>query len=252
MDCTETQRLLHAYLDAELDMADTLEIEQHLQQCTACLETYNAYQALRTTIKTSSLYYQAPEKLHKSIRSSVLKSNKTAFISQIASWRGLSVAAALIFAILLSLWVFSHLGSTPVAGNALPQEVLASHVRSLMANHLVDVPSSDQHTVKPWFNGKLDFSPPVVDLAPQGFPLQGGRLDYLDNQPVAAVVYKRRAHVINLFIWPSTRNLGGGADTTTQGYHLIHWTKSGMTYWAVSDLNLNELQQFVQLVQAST
>lgn len=253
MDCTETQRLLHAYLDAELDMADTLEIEQHLQQCTACLESYNNYQALRTAIKTSSLYYQAPEKLQQGIRSSVLKSNKAAFVSQIASWRGLSVAAALIFAILLSLWVFSHLGSTPVAGIALPQEVLASHVRSLMANHLVDVPSSDQHTVKPWFNGKLDFSPPVVDLTPQGFPLQGGRLDYLDNQPVAAVVYKRREHVINLFIWPSTQNQGGERDTTTlQGYYLIHWTRSGMTYWAVSDLNLNELQQFVQLVQAST
>jgi mycothiol system anti-sigma-R factor len=253
MDCTETQRLLHAYLDAELDMADTLEIEQHLQKCTACLESYNNYQALRTAIKTSSLYYQAPEKLQKSIRSSVLKGNKVPFISLVTSWRVLSVAAVLIFAILLSLWGFTHFLPTSGAGNALQQEVLDSHVRSLMANHLVDVPSSDQHTVKPWFNGKLDFSPPVVDLAPQGFPLQGGRLDYLDNQPVAAVVYKRREHVINLFIWPSAQNLGGERDTTTlQGYHLIHWTKSGMTYWAVSDLNLNELQQFVQLVQTST
>lgn len=253
MDCTETQRLLHAYLDAELDMADTLEIEQHLQKCTACSQTYNNYQELRTAIKTSSLYFQAPEKLRNSIRSSVLKGNKTALISQITFWRGLSVAAALIIAVLLPLWWFAHFGPTSVARNALPQEVLASHVRSLMANHLVDVPSSDQHTVKPWFNGKLDFSPPVVDLTPQGFPLQGGRLDYLDNQPVAAVVYKRREHFINLFIWPSTQNLGGERDTTTlQGYHLIHWTKSGMTYWAVSDLNLNELQQFAQLMQAST
>ncbi|MBO0792161.1 MAG: anti-sigma factor [Ktedonobacteraceae bacterium] len=253
MDCTETQRLLHAYVDAELDMADTLEIEQHLQKCPACLQTYNNAQALRTAIKTSSLYFQAPEKLRKRIGSSVRKANKVAFISRVTSWRGLSIAAVLIFAMVLSLWAFTHFLPTPVTGNPLPQEVLASHVRSLMANHLVDVPSSDQHTVKPWFNGKLDFSPSVVDLAPQGFPLIGGRLDYLDNQPVAVVVYKHRAHIINLFIWPSTQNMGGERDTITlQGYHLIHWTKSGMTYWAVSDLNLNELQQFVQLVQASS
>ncbi len=253
MDCTETQRLLHAYLDAELDMTDTLEVEQHIQKCPACLQTYNNYQALRTAIKTSSLYFQAPEKLRKSIGSSVRKANTTVFISQVTSWRGLSIAAALILAMFLSLWAFTHVWPTSVASNPLPQEVLASHVRSLMANHLVDVPSSDQHTVKPWFNGKLDFSPSVVDLARQGFPLLGGRLDYLDNQPVAAVVYAHRKHIINLFIWPSTQNMGGERDTTTlQGYHLIHWTKSGMTYWAVSDLNLNELQQFVQLVQASS
>jgi anti-sigma factor RsiW len=154
---------------------------------------------------------------------------------------------------LFSLWGVTRFWPASSPNNRIAQEVLASHVRSLMANHLVDVPSSDQHTVKPWFNGKLDFSPPVVDLTAQGFPLIGGRMDYLDNQPVAAVVYKHRQHIINLFIWPSTQNRGGETDTITpQGYHLIHWTKSGMTFWAVSDLNLNELQQFVQLMQNST
>jgi anti-sigma factor (TIGR02949 family) len=252
MNCTEAQRLLHAYLDAELDMADTLEVEQHLQTCTACGETYNNYQELRTAIKTSSLYFQAPEMLQKRIRSSVLKANKAAFISHVTSWRGLSVAAVLILAILLSLWGVTRFWPTSSEGNNVQQEVLASHIRSLQANHLVDVPSSDQHTVKPWFDGKLDFSPSVVDLAPQGFPLLGGRLDYLDNKPVAAVVYKHKKHIINLFIWPSTQNMGSETHMTTlQGYHLIHWTKSGMTYWAVSDLNLNELQQFVRLMQAS-
>jgi mycothiol system anti-sigma-R factor len=253
MDCTEVQRLLHAYLDAELDMANTLEVEPHLQECKDCLQSYNNYQEIRTAIKTSSLYFQAPEKLRNNIRSSVLKANRNAFLSHMMSWRGLSVAAVLIFAILLSLLGITRLWPTSSGDNGLAQEVLASHVRSLMANHLVDVPSSDQHTVKPWFNGKLDFSPPVVDLKAQGFPLVGGRLDYLDNQSVAALVYKRRKHIINLFIWPSTQNMGGTTDTNTpQGYHLIHWTKSGLTYWAASDLNLNELQQFVQLIQAST
>jgi anti-sigma factor (TIGR02949 family) len=254
MDCTETRRLLHAYLDAELDMADTLEVEQHLQSCPACFDTYTAYQELRTAIKTSGLYFQAPEQLQRRIRSSVLHTQQAAWFSRVLSRRGLSVAAALLVAMLLILWGIMRFVPVPLAGNAVSQQVLASHVRSLMANHLVDVPSSNKHTVKPWFNGKLDYSPPVVDLTAQGYPLVGGRLDYLDNRPVASVVYKRRNHVINLFIWPATQTVGSGetSTTTTQGYHLIHWTKAGMTYWAVSDLDLNELQQFVQLVQAST
>lgn len=252
MGCNETQHLLDGYVDGELDSTSTLEIEQHLQACAECSRAYNNQLALRTAIGAGSLYFTPPANLQKRIQASLRQESKSKTVPGVLSWRWIGIATALAAVLLITLGLV-HVLSIPSADDPLTQEVLSSHVRSLMANHLVDVPSSDQHTVKPWFNGKLDFSPLVVDLAKQGFPLIGGRLDYLDNRPVAALVYQRRKHVINLFIWPSTHNADTGTQMVTrQGYHLFSWTKAGMTYWAVSDVETSELQQFVQLIQQQT
>ncbi|HZC17001.1 MAG TPA: hypothetical protein VE309_09585, partial [Caulobacteraceae bacterium] len=132
----------------------------------------------------------------------------------------------------------------------LEQDLVAGHVRSQQVGHLIDVVTSDQHVVKPWFGGKIDFSPPVVDLKDQGFPIVGGRLDYIGKRTVAAVVYMRGRHVINLFMWPSRGDLGPGEAKPGDGYTLLHWTRAGMTFWAVSDVNEKDLQTFRQLLQA--
>lgn len=166
------------------------------------------------------------------------------------NWSPAWAAAALLVVSALTLWKILPFMPGSSAEDRLGQEVVASHVRSLMAGHLTDVPSSDQHTVKPWFNGRLDFSPPVKDLSTEGFPLVGGRLDYLAGRPVAALVYGRRRHLINLMVWPVPREPDRSlAAVTRQGYHLFHWTQGGMVYWTVSDLNEDEMRQFVDLVR---
>jgi len=255
MNCEEIEALKHAYADRELDLVRTTEIEHHLSDCRACSQAYENIRALSSALKSSDLYFKAPALLKRRIRESLGAENKdaptlqrsnapTLFWWQWLKW-GIPIAGTALIAFLLAT---SFIG--PSTDERLAQEVTANHVRSLMANHLTDVTSSDQHTVKPWFDGKLDFAPPVKDLAAQGFPLQGGRLDYLQNRPVAALVYQRHKHFVNVFIWPATRNSSTTERSAVrQGYNLIHWNESGMTFWAVSDLNPVELREFVELIK---
>ena len=259
MSCEEYDTLIHGYLDGELDLLNSLRIEAHLPECASCARTYESQRALRSAMSGAKLYFKPPNDLAERIHVALHEGKKAEGRASSSVWRvrkpmpwriswpWMSLAASAVLVALVA-WRFGSVTSRPSPEDLLAQEVLASHVRSLMANHLTDVPSSDQHTVKPWFDGKVDFSPPVKDLSGDGFPLLGGRLDYLEDRPVAALVYQRRKHFINLFIWPSAEH-SRKKSMMRQGYNLFHWMQSGMTYWAVSDLNWTELQQFVQLFQ---
>ena len=157
------------------------------------------------------------------------------------SWPWLAAAAAILLALVLMGRL--PMGRVPASDTLVAQEVLDSHLRSLMPGHLTDVESSDRHTVKPWFDGKIDFAPPVVDFAADGFPLAGGRMDSISGRTVAALVYKRNKHLINVYIWPSSAPNSAPASATLQGYNLLHWTQGGFTWWMSSDLNADELAQ---------
>jgi anti-sigma factor RsiW len=282
MNCEEATKLMDGYLDGELDPITSQTIEQHLRECPKCDQAYKIHGSLIHAIGNATPYYKAPAELRERIQSSlrdeiaelprrnVARDTEPLFprrqprpraILWETSWNWLALAAAIIFAAIIALTLVPRL-QRPEADQFLATQLIASHVRSLMANHLTDVASSDQHTVKPWLDAKLDFAPPVVDLSSEGFPLVGGRLDYLANRPVAALVYQRRKHFINLFVWPAET----GADTTTrsagnkqrsltlkaisrQGYHLLHWLDSEFNYWAISDISAEELQEFEQLFE---
>jgi anti-sigma factor RsiW len=249
VNCQETQKWLAGYIDGELDLVRAIEIEQHLQTCARCAQAYQTQQRLRAAIRGSALYMPAPASLHKRISAAVQAASKPTPAPRVWRWPWLGVAAVLACVAIL-VWGLGRIWVAPAVDDHLAVAVLTSHVRSLMTDHLTDVISSDRHTVKPWFNGKLDFAPTVDDLASQGFPLIGGRLEYLDGRSVAALVYQRQRHIINLFSWPAPQaSDAAAAAETRQGYNLIHWTQGGMTYWAVSDLNVDELHAFVQLIQ---
>ena|SRR5579872_7108430 len=249
MNCQEVIPLTNAYADGELDLVRTLELEKHFTSCEECSRAYENVQALKTVLKAPELRFEAPPQLARQIRRATRL--KAAGPDRGPWWSSLWIRAGIPFACtaVIALLLVSVL-TWNSAETQIVQEVTASHVRSLMIDHKTDIASSDQHTVKPWFDGKLDFAPPVLDFADRGFPLLGGRLDYLQGRPVAALVYQRHKHFINLFIWPITGNSNAPDRAAAfHGYNLIHWNKSGMTFWLISDLNHGELEDFVKLAR---
>ena len=244
MNCQRAGLLIDAYADGELDATGVLELEKHLHECPACEFAFRNVQNLKKSLMQDSLFFSTPAELRQKLKAELRP--QTEVRRRFGIWNWLAVATAGVAVICLALFLSLAL-THPSAQQQIAQEIVSSHIRSLMANHEMDVASSDQHTVKPWFDGKLDFSPPVKDLAAQGFPLIGGRLDYLGNRAVAALVFHRYKHVINLFIWPTKEgNSEPAVRTPINGYNLIHWSQGGMTFWAASDLNEKELMEFVQ------
>jgi anti-sigma factor RsiW len=256
MNCAECEVLLHALIDGELDAGHTREVEAHVAQCPACAQKLADFTALRHAMTAADLKDKASAQLRRRIEAALpLPSTRAAASvtalrpSRRTFFGGFAAGAALSGALAASLvlGVFRHDQDQTIAN-----EVVSAHIRSLQAGHLMDVETSDQHTVKPWFNGKLDVAPPVIDLTAEGFTLLGGRLDYIDGEPVASVVYQRRKHVINLFVAQRLGGKRGGAmSETIQGYNVRHWSEQGLDFWAVSDLAGDELDEFVQKVSAA-
>jgi anti-sigma factor RsiW len=266
--CADKALLLHAYVDDELDLVRSLEIEEHLKTCPECAEELSGHRTLRNSLRSGNLYHRAPQELKGRIRAAAVgesappvksavpvesvpasvTSIRPAQRRPIFEW--LAVAAAILIAVALG----SRLGPG-IGGNSRPDliadEAIASHIRSLQPGHLMDVESTDQHTVKPWFDGKLDFSPPVTDFSDQGFPLVGGRLDYLDHRNVAALVYQRRKHLISVFVWPESFS-GNSSSLERQrflnGYNFLSWQHGGVYFCAVSDVSVGDLRQLKELL----
>jgi mycothiol system anti-sigma-R factor len=250
MSCDFSGTLLHAYLDGELDAVRAAEFERHLETCRECTANLGAAESLRSSLQRAQLYETAPAEVRKKIRSELKISTGGTSGSKVATWRWLAAAAAILLVTSVAWFAVPHFRwmGPDSSSSVTSAEVIDAHIRSLQAGHLTDVASTDQHTVKPWFDGKLDFIPPVRDYMDEGFPLIGGRLDVLGERNVAALVYGRRKHFINVFVWPTK-----DADTpihppgSRQGYQWVHWRHKGMEFCAISDVSAQDLHELAQL-----
>jgi len=255
VNCDDARLLIHGHLDGELDLVRDLEVQRHLDECPRCSREYAAFRAMRSRLKDEEFRFQAPAELKEKIRRAIPTSpppRGNAYPARRGPWvpRAIRFAVPMAIGAMLALVIMPR-GFGPNANQLVASEVVASHVRALMPGHLMDVASTDQHTVKPWFNGRLDFSPPVTDFAKDGFPLVGGRLDYIEGRPVAALVYQHGKHVINVFMWPSAGDETSAERIETEhGYHVEQLVVAGMNCWVVSDLNPQELDKLAGLLRA--
>ncbi len=250
MDHEQACELLPGYIDEELSLSEALEFERHLAGCPQCKKAYEQQRSVSVQLKQADLRVEAPAALMTRVQGSL--PSRASPWRRLGAWFGsgsgtvgwAALGALALSAVALTGSIGLYL-SVPTGEGRLVQELVDDHVRSLQFNHLYDVISTDRHTVKPWFDGKLDFSPPVVDLAAQGYPLVGGRLDYLNGRAVAVMVYRYKLHPINLYVWPG--NDAGARPRLDQrlGYHYAHWSAGGMDYWAITDAGETELNGFV-------
>jgi len=239
LDCKQTQSLLSAYADGELDARGCVDIEEHLRSCDRCVGALDSVRQIKRVVNTSVPHYRAPLKL----RREITKSTRTE-TRQFPNFATVTAFAACMVVAISAGWMLGRRSNATTAASV----VFASHVRALMSEHLADVISTDKHTVKPWFNGKVDYSPPVNDLAPQGFPLQGGRLEFLNGRRVSVLVYGRKKHIIDLYVMPSAQT-SNYATTTHDGFNSVAWSRDGFEFQAISDLNKEELMEFSKLIQ---
>jgi anti-sigma factor RsiW len=251
MTCEETEILLHALADGELDAGNARAIEAHVATCANCAQRLREIRGIREALAGRALQFEAPASLRAKIEASLpaLASTPRAVrTSRRSLLQGFALGTALSSAIAASVVVMMLRGDDD---QRIIGEAVSAHLRSLQADHLTDVLSTDQHTVKPWFNGRIEFAPPVIDLTAQGFTLIGGRLDYIDGKPAASLVYQRRKHVINLFV----TQIGGAEHSpggeTVQGFNVRRWSAGGLTFIAVSDINAEELQEFDEKFEAA-
>jgi len=247
--CEDRELLLHAFADGELDARSDLELEAHLAGCQKCAAELQGIRQVKAALAARPLGYVAPKSLLDRVEAAIAAESSPPGAGRRTGAGGWLIGGGIgsIGALAASLALFAIIPR----GASLEAQLVDAQARSLEAQHLVDVQTSDRHVVKPWFNGKVDFAPPVVDLVGQGYPLVGGRLDRLDGRRVAALVFHRRAHVINLFIWPGA----GPAQPVLErkdGYGLVHWGAGGLTFWAVSDVDPHDLQAFGQAYRAAT
>jgi anti-sigma factor RsiW len=248
MTCDEAEILLHALIDGELDAGHAREVEAHVAQCPHCAASLAAYRQMSQAIAGAELRYKAPNSLRLRVEAALPKTTAAA-PSRRAVLRGFALGSG-VSAIAATGLVALVLRNDDQ--ERIMSEIVSAHLRSLQAGHLTDVLSTDQHTVKPWFNGRLDVAPPVIDLTAQGFTLIGGRLDYVDARPIGAVIYKRRAHVINLFVAQTSNIRRRAARTETfQGYNIRHWSDRGLNFWAISDIGADELAEFSEKFEAA-